>query len=98
MYAFKIITLFSQLIRPQSSNPLDRLALLIYIFAVINVCVNGSDAYVQLTICFSRLWSQLGDLLTLYIVCGGANLIRGIKSGLRGSYFRKKFNSRVIAN
>jgi len=35
------------------------------------MCVNGSDAYVQLNNCFSRLWSQFGDLLTLYIVCGG---------------------------
>jgi len=26
---------------------------------------------VQLTNCFSRLWSPFGDLLTLYIVCGG---------------------------
>ena len=35
------------------------------------MCVTGSDAYyVQLANCFSRLWSQFGDLLTLCIVCG----------------------------
>ena len=59
----------SQLARPQSSKPLDPSAF--DIFAVINVCVNGSDAYVQLTNCFTRLWSQFSDLLALYIVCGG---------------------------
>ena len=52
----------SQLARPQSSKPLDPLAF--DICAVMNVYANGSDAY------FTRLWSQFGDLLALYIVCG----------------------------
>ncbi len=34
------------------------------------MCVIGSDAYVRLSNCFSRLWPQFNDLLMPFTVCG----------------------------